>query len=259
LIRRGEVREFDKVKLSGLSNLEILKLIYFELDLNINRFKELTNLRHLKLIGCTLESCNSEFFMNFLNLKYLSIINDLKMPFIINHNFPSNLKFLHFIGNFKFFNNFGELQNLRVLEIHVNKGWHFDQIESLTNLEVLRIVNKDRTEHILKEGTFQNFKRLKKLYLHFFAFEKIEKNAFFDLDQLTHLHMSIGKEKFPLRLETNSFKGLSNLKEIDFYDCNVSFISKDFFDIFPKLSKRNRMDNSRKYKELLEPFKVEEK
>lgn len=84
----------------------------------------------------------------------------------------------------------------------------------------------------------------------YFEFEKIEKNAFFGLDQLTYLHIfqyPSGKKTLPLRLETNSFNGLSNLKEINFFGGNVSIISENFFDIFPKLSYQNRKDNRQKF------------
>lgn len=217
-----EPDEFDSKYLFDIKNLEYFclkrkytkrhrnpKKVGFQCLYTNNYFHMILNrfpstLKYLILGGITIVN-NRDFFSNLNEL----VVLDMKNTHSELDDYP--------IAYSVCARDFEKLVNLRVLKINIKDLCDLEEIVRLVNLDELELGGY--IKFVLKEGTFKNLKRLKILKMIYFPIEKIEENAFCGLDQLVELKMKcIGiyevDREFRLRVESNSFKGLNNLKKM---------------------------------------------
>jgi hypothetical protein len=277
----------DELNLSGVPNLEILKICGYTIDLTKsepNLFKSLSKLCQLRFNRCTINNARADHFANLpaqlevLELNQIDTNNfnydDLNIPKKLKYLTvrDENLRKIDFVktlndlvvlrlcdggeGNVKIDENtFNVLESLEVLQIEAKPGdWlnnlpktlkdfsfkneiylerefeYLDQINVLTNLEKFELRDYSTRRKVMKEGSFNNFKQLKTLYLFIIGLERFETFGT-NLDNLTEIYIYGGPFlTTPFTLESNPFKNLLNLRKLTLFSFTNQMIGQNLFD-----------------------------
>ena len=179
---------FKEISFKNLESLELTSLSDNQRSLKTQLFKEMRNLKSLKLLGYVLNGVDAEFnyltkasfkfrlpqnISNFVNLKSLSL--DFGYEFItINERFLEDLVNLEDLALSCVFNS-----------IDPNVQFLFKTLIKLKKLDFYR--NK---MHVIKSSYFKNLVNLEEVKLESCEIKVIEPDAFFKLTELKQLDLS---------------------------------------------------------------------
>lgn len=106
------------------------------------------------------------------------------------------------------------------------ENYHIEPVAE--NLTAITEIELEGTVPILSNGICKNLPNLERFHSICLSVEEIEENAFQECKNLTGLYLSCNHF---VKLERNTFKGLTNLKELHIFGGNISLIDLDLTDL----------------------------
>ena len=190
-------------------------------------FRDLPNLKTLRLQNTSLHSIDTSIFRFMRNLTALDL-RDNEIRSIRFYPLPS-LLMVDLSGNLITVihkDSFTELESLKELILQNNKIYflHQNSFRKLQNLTRLNL--KENHLRSLKSGTFTNLARLEVLDLSSNFLDSLHSNLFAELINLRHLLLSNNKLT---ALPSNLFLGLANLRMIELSHNRLTFINRMAF------------------------------
>lgn len=248
IIKDFRLLNFELIQCFDLN--PVFKNIQFQiLDLDESCFKELSNLKALRMYLLSLKRISKAHLNGLENLESLDLntnnLTNIPIDLLPNTN---NLAILNLSCND--FSSLGrtsfcQFKKLRELDLSFNNISIIDQdaFDNLENLELLNI--SECSLSTLDSKTLACLKKLKKLHLGSNQLKELHKDTFSNLNNLELLELSSNRLKL---IEPELFSNLKNLKKIDLF-CNE--LKSLHLKTFEKLHNLEEIDlNSNEIKEL---------